>query len=109
MRASAALTVFMLIQEPTMHPRIVFAALAGVAFDLLCLFGAAAVLLTNNIWLDEVGATRFLYVVLLVGFALVPLMYALEVQGAARRIGERPERVGASLPAWAGVDRTVRA
>ncbi len=91
-----------------MHPRIVFTAIAGVAFDLLCLFGAAAVLLTNNVWLLEVGATRFFYVVALLGFGMVPVMYALELQSAARRIGDHPERVRSTLPAWAGVDRSIR-
>jgi len=91
-----------------MHPRIVFTAVAGVAFDLLCLFGAAAVLLTNNVWLVEVGPTRFFYVVALLDFGMMPVMYALELQAAAARIGDRPERVRGTLPAWAGVDRSVR-
>ncbi len=91
-----------------MHPRIVFTAVAGIAFDLLCLFGAAAVLLTNNLWLVEVGPTRFFYVVALIGFGMVPVMYAVELQATARRIGAQPERVRATLPAWAGVDRSVR-
>lgn len=91
-----------------MHPRIVFTALAGVAFDLLCLFGAAAVLLTNNLWLIEIGPTRFFYVVALLGFGMVPVMYALELQAASRRLGDWPERVRGTLPAWAGVDRSVR-
>jgi hypothetical protein len=39
---------------------------------------------------------------------MVPVMYALELQAAARRIGDRPERVRSTLPAWAGVDRSVR-
>ena len=93
-----------------MEPRIVFAALAGVFFDLLCLGGVAAVLLTNNLWLIDVGPTRFFYVACLVGFGMVPVMYHLELHAAARRFGQRPAaRVRPSLPAWAGVDRTVRA
>lgn len=92
-----------------MEPRIVIAALAGVFFDLLALGGVAAVLLTNNLWLVDVGPTRFFYVACLVGFGLLPVMYHMELQAAARRFGERPVRIRPNLPAWAGVDRTVRA
>ena len=91
-----------------MHPRIVMLAVTGVAIDLLCFVGAAALLLTNNMWLTEVGPTRFWFVVLLVGIGLVPIMYAFERDSVARKLGRTPETVGGNLPAWAGVDRSVR-
>jgi len=97
------------IQERRMEPRIVIAALVGVLFDLLALGGVAAVFLTNNLWLLDVGPTRFFYVACLVGFGLVPVMYHLELQAAARRFAKQPQRIRPSLPAWAGMDRTVRA
>lgn len=94
-----------------MHPRIVMMAMVNVGTDLLCLLAAAAVLLTNNIWLDEVGPARFWFVVMLIAIGLVPVMYAFERDSVARRIGAQAEKIAATptLPAWAGVDRTVRA
>jgi hypothetical protein len=56
-----------------------------------------------------VGEARFWLIATLCGFTLVPVMYAFERQAVARRIGTNPEKVGATLPAWSGVDRTVRA
>ena len=91
-----------------MHPRIVMLAVTGVATDLLCFAAAAALLLTNNMWLDEVGSARFWFIVLLVGIGLVPIMYAFERDSVARKLGRTPETVGGNLPAWAGVDRSVR-
>ena len=91
-----------------MHPRIVMLAIAGVVFDLLCFVGVAAFLLTNNIWLTEVGPARFWFVVLLVAIGLVPTMYAFERDAVARKLGDAPEAVGGNLPAWAGIDRSMR-
>lgn len=92
-----------------MHPRIIMLALVNIGFDLLCLAAAGVVLLGENLWLQEVGPARFWFVVTLGGFTLVPVMYAFERESVARRIGRRPERVGATLPAWSGTERTVRA
>lgn len=92
-----------------MHPRIVMLAITGVAIDLLCFAAAAAFLLTNNIWLTEVGPSRFWFVVLLVAIGLVPIMYAFERESVARKFGNTPEKVTSNLPVWTGVDRSVRA
>ena len=91
-----------------MHPRIIMLAVTGVAADLLCFVGAAAFLLTNNAWLAEVGPARFWFVVMLLGIGLVPIMYAFERDAVARRLAETPGKIGSNLPAWAGMDRTVR-
>jgi hypothetical protein len=92
-----------------MHPRIIFFAATNIVFDLLCLAAAGVVLLSQNLWLQEVGEARFWLVATLCGFTLVPVMYAFERDAVARRIGANPEKLGATLPAWSGVDRTVRA
>ena len=92
-----------------MHPRIVLLAMVNIVFDLLCLAAVGVVLLTQNLWLQEVGEARFWFVVTLGAFTLVPVMYAFERDSVARRIGANPEKMGATLPAWSGVDRTVRA
>jgi hypothetical protein len=92
-----------------MHPRIIFFAAINIVFDLLCIAAAGVVLLTQNLWLQEVGEARFGFIATLCAFTLVPVMYAFERDGMARRIGANPEKVGATLPAWSGVDRTVRA
>lgn len=91
-----------------MHPRIIMLALAGVVTDLLCFLGAAAILLTNNAWLTEIGPARFWFVVLLVGIGLVPIMYAFERDAVARTLGNSPETITGNVPAWAGVDRSMR-
>ena len=91
-----------------MHPRIVMLAVAGVATDLLCFVAAAALLLTNNVWLTEIGPARFWFVVMLVGIGLVPMMYGFERDAVARKLGNTPEKVSGNLPAWAGIDRSVR-
>jgi hypothetical protein len=92
-----------------MHPRIIFLAAINIVFDLLCIAAAGVVLLTQNLWLQEVGEARFWLIATLCGFTLVPVMYAFERQAVAHRIGANPEKIGATLPAWSGVDRTVRA
>ena len=92
-----------------MHPRIVLLAAVNIAFDLLCLAAAGVVLLTQNLWLQEVGEARFWLIATLYGFTLIPVMFAFERQAVAHRIGANPEKIGATLPAWSGVDRTVRA
>ena len=92
-----------------MDPRIVFTAVLGIGFDLLCLAAAGIVLLVGNPWLDAVGPARLLFVAMLVGIVLVPLMYAVECQAAARRCTARPERVAAGSPAWSGGERSVHA
>ena len=92
-----------------MHPRIVLLAMVNIGFDLLCLAAAGIVLLGENPWLQQVGPARLWFVVSLGAFTLVPVMYAFEREGIARRIGANPEKVTASLPAWAGTERTVRA
>lgn len=89
-----------------MHPRIVMLALASVVTDLLCLAGAAAVLLTNNTWLGDVGPARFWFVVMLVGIGLVPLMYLREREAMAQRLADAPERQQRNTAAWAGVERS---
>ena len=91
-----------------MHPRIVMLAVAGVVTDLLCLAAVAAVLLTNNIWLGEVGVARFSFVIFLIGIGLVPLMYVRERAAVAKRIGDSPENLGGNVTAWAGVERSYR-
>ena len=91
-----------------MHPRIIMLAVTGVAADLLCFVGAAALLLTNNAWLTEVGPARFWLVVMLVGIGLVPIMYAFERDAVARRLAQTPEKISSNLPAWAGMDRSIR-
>lgn len=92
-----------------MHPRIVMLAVVNIGFDLLCLAAAGILLLSHNLWLEEIGPARFWFVVTLAGFTLVPVMYAFEREAVAQRIGRQPEKLRATLPAWAGVDRTVRA
>jgi hypothetical protein len=92
-----------------MHPRIILLAMVNIVFDLLCLAAAGVFLLSENLWLQEIGPARFWLVVTLGAFTLVPVMYAFEREGVARRIGDRPERSAPSLPAWAGTERTVRA
>ena len=92
-----------------MHPRIVLLAMVNIGFDLLCLAAAGVVLLSENLWLQDVGPARVWFVVTLGAFTLVPVMYAFEREAVARRIGHQPEKMGASLPAWAGTERTVRA
>ena len=91
-----------------MHPRIVMLAVTGVATDLLCFAAAAAFLLTNNIWLTEVGPARFWLVVMLVGIGLVPIMYGIERDAVARKLAKTPEKISGNLPAWAGIDRSIR-
>lgn len=91
-----------------MHPRIVMIALTGVALDLLSLAAVATLLLLNNPWFDAIGPTRFWFVVALAGGSLVPIMYGVERDGVAKRIGDDPERVRASLPAWSGETRSER-
>ena len=91
-----------------MHPRIILLSLTGVVFDLLCFAGAAAVLLTSNAWLTEVGPARFWLVVTIVGIGLVPIMYAFERDAVTRKLNGKLEAVGGNLPAWAGVDRSLR-
>lgn len=89
-----------------MHPRVVLCSVAGVLTDLLCLLGVAAVLLTNNHWIFQIGAARFWFVVLLVAIGVVPMMYARERMAYARQYGTKVERKPKGLPAWAGVDRS---
>jgi hypothetical protein len=91
-----------------MHPRIVMLALTGVALDLLSLAAAGTLLLLNNPWFDAIGPARFWFVVAMAGGSLVPIMYGVERDGVARRIGDKPEGVGASLPAWSGETRSER-
>ena len=91
-----------------MHPRIVTLAVTGVAADLLCFVAAAAILLTNNMWLTEIGPARFWFVVMLVGIGLVPMMYAFERDAVARKLDNTPEKLSGDLPPWAGMDRSVR-
>jgi hypothetical protein len=91
-----------------MHPRIVMLALTGVALDLLSLAAVGVVLLLNNPWFDEIGPARFWFVVALAGGSLVPIMYGVERDGVAKRVGDRPERRAKSLPAWSGETRSER-
>lgn len=92
-----------------MHPRIVLLAMVNIGFDLLCLAAAGVLLLSENLWVQEVGPARLWFVISLGAITLVPVMYAFEREAVARRIGRQPEKIAATLPAWAGTERTVRA
>jgi len=91
-----------------MHPRIVMLAITGIITDLLCIAAAATLLLSNNPWLNEVGVARFGFVALLVGIGLVPMMYLVEREATARRLGTAQERVSRASPIWSASGRSVR-
>ncbi len=82
-------------------------AICGVVTDLLCLLAAAAILLTHNEWLMQVGAARFWFVVLVGGLGVVPMMLSVERAAAAHVVvaSRKPKPSGPA--AWAGADRSL--
>jgi len=92
-----------------MQPRIILLATANVCFDLLVIAAASALLLGSSAWLAEVGVARFCLVAAVIAIGLVPMMYAAERAAVARAMADAPDKVTGNLPAWAGMERTVRA
>lgn len=90
-----------------MHPRVAMLAVTAVTIDLLCLLGAAAVLLTYNPWVMEVGASRFWFIALALAIGLVPMMYLLERVAMMRALEGQLAVRPTGLRAWAGVERSV--
>lgn len=90
-----------------MHPRIVVFALVGLTTDLLCLVAAAAMMLTNNLWLQQVGPARFGLVTFVVSIALVPILYTRERLLVADLVERLPKPKPAPRPEFE-MDGTVR-
>ena len=92
-----------------MHPRIVMLAMASIITDLVCIAAVAFLLLSNNPWIGEVGAARFLFVVVLVGIGLVPMMYLIEREATSVRLGRTPEPASRAKPGWNVARRSAHA
>lgn len=81
-----------------MHPRIVVFAIVGVMTDLMCLLGAGAMMLTNNLWLQQVGPARFGLVTFVAAIAVVPILYGRERLLVAELVERLPKRKPATRP-----------
>ena len=91
-----------------MDPRIVFYAMTGIAFDMLCFAATAGLLLANNPWLQSVGGVAFFGIVGVVGVCVTPILYNFERNCVEACQAATPERVDSHLPAWAGTERSER-
>jgi hypothetical protein len=94
-------------KEDGVHPRIVVFAAVGVTIDLLCLAAAGVLLLTNNLWLQQVGAARFGLVTFVIGVGLVPILYGRERMIVAQLVEQLPKRKPRPVPAFARMDGSV--
>jgi hypothetical protein len=94
-------------KEDGVHPRIVVYAAVGVTFDLLCLAAAGVMLLSNNTWLQHVGAARFGLVTLVVSFGLVPILYGRERMLVAQLVEQLPRRKPPPAPTFEQIDGSV--